>query len=327
MWRYILRRSLLMIPIFLLISIVIFSLIHIVPGNPIDNLLGPGMTVEHQRKLTEKYYLDKPIHVQYFIWFKNMLNGDLGRSIIEKRPVSELLMHHLPYSLKLGLSAIVLSFIFGVSMGIISASARNTILDHIAMVFALLGVTIPSFWLGLILILYFRRHAGVVSGDRFRKLADTGPPGDYPRTGRCRPDCQGYPGEYAGSHIQGFRRPAPRQGSQQTCRPFEAYPPKLADSGNYHTGTAAGMGAGRCGDRGDRFCPTGARTAFNHGIVSPGLSGSAGSAPVVGDGHHAGDLSGRYPVCLCRSEGKRSASVTYVQEKRNHPKSGGHRQP
>jgi peptide/nickel transport system permease protein/oligopeptide transport system permease protein len=144
-----------MIPIFLLISIVIFSLIHIVPGNPIDNLLGPGMTVEHQRKLTEKYYLDKPIHVQYFIWFKNLLNGDLGRSIIEKRPVSELLRHHLPYSLKLGLSAIVLSFIFGVSMGIISASARNTILDHIAMVFALLGVTIPSFWLGLILILIF----------------------------------------------------------------------------------------------------------------------------------------------------------------------------
>jgi len=155
MWRYILRRSLLLIPIFLLISIVIFSLIHIVPGNPIDNLLGPGMTLEHQRKLTEKYYLDKPIHIQYVIWFKNFLHGDLGRSIIEKRPVSELLMHHLPYSLNLGLSAIVLSFIFGVSMGIISASARNTILDHIAMVFALLGVTIPSFWLGLILILIF----------------------------------------------------------------------------------------------------------------------------------------------------------------------------
>ncbi|CAB1080436.1 glutathione ABC transporter permease [Alkalispirochaeta odontotermitis] len=155
MWRYILRRSLLMLPIFLLISVVIFSLIHIVPGNPIDNLLGPGMTLEHQRKLTEKYHLDKPIHVQYYIWFKNLLHGDLGRSIIEKRPVSQLLMHHLPHSLQLGLSAIALSFIFGVSMGIISASARNTIVDHIAMVVALLGVTIPSFWLGLILILIF----------------------------------------------------------------------------------------------------------------------------------------------------------------------------
>ncbi len=155
MWRYIFRRSLLLLPIFFLISIVIFSLIHIVPGNPIDNLLGPGMTVEHQRKLTEKYHLDKPIHIQYLIWFKNLLHGDLGRSIIEKRPVSELLMHHLPHSLQLGLSAILLSFIIGVSLGIISASARNTMIDHIAMVFALIGVTIPAFWLGLILILIF----------------------------------------------------------------------------------------------------------------------------------------------------------------------------
>ena len=144
-----------MVPIFVLISIVIFSLIHIVPGNPIDNLLGPGMTIEHQRKLTEKYHLDKPIHVQYIIWFKKLLQGDLGRSIIEKRPVSELLMHHLPHSLQLGLTAIALSFIIGVSMGIISASARNTMVDHIAMVFALFGVTIPAFWLGLILILIF----------------------------------------------------------------------------------------------------------------------------------------------------------------------------
>ena len=155
MWRYILRRTLLMIPIFFLISIVIFSLIHIVPGNPIDNLMGPGMTLEHQRKLTEKYHLDKPIHLQYIIWLKNLLRGDLGRSIIEKRPVSELLMHHLPHSLQLGLTAIALSFIIGVSMGIVSASARNTLVDHIAMVLALFGVTIPAFWLGLILILIF----------------------------------------------------------------------------------------------------------------------------------------------------------------------------
>jgi ABC-type dipeptide/oligopeptide/nickel transport system permease component len=155
MWKYILRRTLLLLPIFFLISVVIFSLIHIVPGNPIDNLLGPGMTIEHQRKLTEKYHLDKPIHIQYIIWFKNLLHGDLGRSIIEKRPVSQLLMHHLPHSLQLGLTAILLSFIIGVSMGIISASARNTMIDHLAMVFALFGVTIPAFWLGLILILIF----------------------------------------------------------------------------------------------------------------------------------------------------------------------------
>jgi ABC-type dipeptide/oligopeptide/nickel transport system permease component len=155
MWRYILRRSLLMIPIFLVISVVIFSLIHLVPGNPIDNLMGPGMTAEHQKRMTEKYHLDKPTYVQYAIWFKNMLGGDLGSSIIEKRPVSELLRHHLPHSLQLGLTAIAISFIIGVSLGVISAASKNSFTDHLAMVVALFGVTIPSFWLGLIMILVF----------------------------------------------------------------------------------------------------------------------------------------------------------------------------
>jgi ABC-type dipeptide/oligopeptide/nickel transport system permease component len=155
MWRYILRRALLLIPIFLVVSVIIFSLIHIVPGNPIDNLMGPGMTRAHQQKLIEKYHLDEPIAIQYLIWFKNLLRGDLGRSIVEKRPVSELLSHHLPYSLSLGLTAIALSFALGVSMGIISAAAKNSMWDNMAMLVALFGVTIPSFWLGLILILIF----------------------------------------------------------------------------------------------------------------------------------------------------------------------------
>lgn len=155
MWMYVLRRSLMMIPIFFVVSVIIFSLIHIVPGNPIDNLMGPGMTKAHEQRLTEKYNLDKPVPVQYLIWLKNLFRGDLGRSIIEKRPVSELLVHHLPYSLSLGLSAILISFILGVSMGIVSAAAKNTAMDHMAMLAALFGVTIPAFWLGLILILFF----------------------------------------------------------------------------------------------------------------------------------------------------------------------------
>ena len=155
MWRYILRRTLFLIPIFLVISVVIFSLIHIVPGDPVDSLMGPGMTEEHRQALYEKYHLNKSLYEQYFIWFKNLLQGDLGRSIIEKREVTELLMHHLPYSLALGGSAIVISFIMGVGMGIISAANKNSIIDHLAMLTALFGVTIPSFWLGLILILIF----------------------------------------------------------------------------------------------------------------------------------------------------------------------------
>ena len=155
MWMYLLRRTLLLVPIFLVVSMIVFSLIHIVPGTPIDNLMGPGMTKAHEKKLMEAYHLDRPLPVQYLIWMKNLCHGDLGRSIIEKRPVAELLRHHLPYSLSLGLTAIAISFVLGVSMGIISAAAKDTLIDRIAMVVALFGVTIPAFWLGLILILCF----------------------------------------------------------------------------------------------------------------------------------------------------------------------------
>ncbi len=155
MWMYLLRRTLLLVPIFLVVSMIVFSLIHIVPGTPIDNLMGPGMTKAHEKKLMEAYHLNKPLPVQYLIWMKNLCHGDLGRSIIEKRPVAELLRHHLPYSLSLGLTAIAISFVLGVSMGIISAAAKDTFIDRIAMVVALFGVTIPAFWLGLILILCF----------------------------------------------------------------------------------------------------------------------------------------------------------------------------
>lgn len=155
MWMYVLRRSLLMIPIFFVVSVIIFSLIHIVPGNPIDNLMGPGMTKAHEQRLIQEYNLDRPVPVQYLIWLKNLFRGDLGRSIIEKRPVKDLLRHHLPYSLSLGLAAIAISFVLGVSMGIISAAFKNSVTDHLAMLTALFGVTIPAFWLGLILILIF----------------------------------------------------------------------------------------------------------------------------------------------------------------------------
>ncbi len=103
MWQFVFRRLLLMIPIFFVLSVIIFSLIHIVPGTPIDNLIGPGMTKAHEQKLIDKYHLDKPLPVQYGIWLANLFKGDLGTSIIEKRPVTELLRHHLPYSLSLGL--------------------------------------------------------------------------------------------------------------------------------------------------------------------------------------------------------------------------------
>lgn len=155
MWVYVLRRTFLLIPIFFIISVVVFSLIHMVPGDPIDSLLGPGSTAADKVELTKVYGLDKSLPVQYFVWLKKFLTGDMGQSIIEKQPVVDMILYNMPFTINLGLAALVISFILGVFLGIISSVFKNTFIDHFCMVFALLGVTVPAFWLGLILMLIF----------------------------------------------------------------------------------------------------------------------------------------------------------------------------
>ena len=155
MWTYILRRTLLLIPIFFIISVVVFSLIHMVPGDPIDSLLGPGSIAADKVELTKAYGLDKSLPVQYLVWLKKFLTGDMGQSIIEKQPVMDMILYNMPFTINLGLAALVISFFLGIFLGIISSAFKNTFIDHICMIIALLGVTVPAFWLGLILMLIF----------------------------------------------------------------------------------------------------------------------------------------------------------------------------
>jgi len=155
MWIYILRRTLLLIPLFFIISVVVFSLIHLVPGDPIDSLLGPGSTSADRVELVKAHGLDKPLTVQYFVWLKNFVTGDMGQSIIEKQPVADMIFYNMPFTVRLGLASLFISFFLGILLGIISAAAKNTFIDYISMIIALLGVTVPAFWLGLILMLIF----------------------------------------------------------------------------------------------------------------------------------------------------------------------------
>lgn len=155
MWIYVLRRTLLLIPLFFIISVVVFSLIHLVPGDPIDSLLGPGSTSADKIELVKAHGLDKPLPVQYFVWLKNFVSGDMGQSIIEKQPVSDMIFYNMPFTVRLGLASLFISFFVGVLLGIISAAFKNTYIDYICMIIALLGVTVPAFWLGLILMLIF----------------------------------------------------------------------------------------------------------------------------------------------------------------------------
>ncbi len=168
MLSYILRRLLLLIPVFLVVSIIIFGLIHLVPGDPVDNLVKIGSSPEQKAVITARYGLDKPIYEQYFIWLGKLAQGDLGDAIVMRRPVSALLAQNIPFSLRLGGAALLFSTILGIFAGTLAAIYKDTRIDRGVMSFILLGSTLPSFWLGLLLILLFSVQLGwlPVSGAR-----------------------------------------------------------------------------------------------------------------------------------------------------------------
>lgn len=149
-----------MIPVFILCSMVIFLILHLVPGNPVDNLLHPGSPPEAREQLIKEYGLDKPIYQQYIIWLNNVFKGNLGVSITEQRSVSELLLLKMPNTIVLGVASLLICFILGVFLGAVSAIKQNTIVDYAGMVIALLGVSVPTFWLGLMLMLIFSVNLG-----------------------------------------------------------------------------------------------------------------------------------------------------------------------
>ena len=160
MTNYIVRRLVMMIPVFILCSMIIFLILHLVPGNPVDNLLRPGSPPEVRGRLIKEFGLDKPIYQQYIIWLTNVFKGNLGVSITEQRSVSELLLLKLPNTLVLGVVSFLISFILGVLLGAVSAIKQNTIVDYMGMILALLGVTVPTFWLGLMFMLIFSVNLG-----------------------------------------------------------------------------------------------------------------------------------------------------------------------
>ncbi|MBI2253132.1 MAG: ABC transporter permease [Proteobacteria bacterium] len=168
MLSYILRRLLLLIPVFLTVSIIIFGIIHLVPGDPIDNLNRIGSSPEQRAIIAARYGLDKPIYQQYFIWLSQLAQGDLGNAIVMRRPVADLLAQNIPFSLRLGGAALLFSTLLGIAAGTLAAIHKDTRIDRSVMAGILLGSTLPSFWLGLLLILLFSVELGwlPVSGAR-----------------------------------------------------------------------------------------------------------------------------------------------------------------
>lgn len=168
MISYLVRRVLMLVPVFLTVSVVIFSILHFIPGDPVDNLLKVGSSPEARAQIEARYGLDRPLPVQYGLWLGRVLQGDLGTAIVARRPVADLIAQALPHSLQLGGFALLFSTLVGVTLGIVAALNRDGWADRAIMGGVLLGSTMPSFWLGLILMLIFSVSLGwfPVSGAR-----------------------------------------------------------------------------------------------------------------------------------------------------------------
>ncbi len=152
---YITKRLLMLIPVLLGTSIIVFSLIHLTPGDPARTIAGEHASEETIQKIREKYGLDKPLYVQYFIWLKDALKGDLGRSIVSHESVTKEIFDRFPNTFELTLVAMIFAVVIGVFAGIISASKQYSLLDYTVMGIAIFGVSMPIFWLGIMLMMIF----------------------------------------------------------------------------------------------------------------------------------------------------------------------------
>ena len=160
MYKYILKRLLMMIPILLGVTFVIFYMTYITPGDPAIMILGEGTSIEALEALREEMGLNEPFLVQYFNYVIRVAQGDFGTSYLTRRGVADEIFARFPTTLQLALYGTILSILIGIPLGILSATKQYTIFDTSATSIGLLAVSIPNFWLGLMLILLFALNLG-----------------------------------------------------------------------------------------------------------------------------------------------------------------------
>jgi peptide/nickel transport system permease protein len=155
MLKYLLRRTAAAIPVLVLVSLMSFAVIWLVPGDPAAAFLDSSASPEQVARLRHELGLDQPLHVQMVEWYGRVLSGNLGESILLKRSVGAALLERLPVTLSLAGLALILAVVFGIAAGILAAIRRGTLADQTIMTLALLGLSVPDFWLGLVLIVVF----------------------------------------------------------------------------------------------------------------------------------------------------------------------------
>lgn len=153
----ILERVLITIPIMFGVAIVVFMFMRLTPGDPVDIMMGQGgaVTAGEIEQLRREFHLDEPLPVQLWLFLKDAVRGDLGYSYIQKRSVSELIGERLPATIELAGGALFFALLVSVPIGIISAVRQHSLVDQFSMAGAFLGISMPAFWLGIVLILFF----------------------------------------------------------------------------------------------------------------------------------------------------------------------------
>ncbi len=160
MLKYLIRRIISAIPVLLGVSVIVFLMIHLIPGDPVQHILGEFASPERVTELRNQLGLNDPLPIQYFKFLGKAIKGDLGRSLISNAPVVDEITRAFPVTIQLAIYSIIVSSVIGLVAGIIAAVRHNTFWDQLAMIGALFGISTPSFWLALIFMMVFAYNLG-----------------------------------------------------------------------------------------------------------------------------------------------------------------------
>ncbi|CAG7653736.1 ABC transporter permease [Paenibacillus allorhizosphaerae] len=163
MVRYVLRRLLNAIPILIGITIMSFAIIHMAPGSPLSSFIeDPTIKAIDKENMIKSYGLDQPLYIQYWKWVSGMVQGDFGTSFLKNQPVADLLWDRLPNTLLLTVTSFIVAMLIAIPLGILCAVKVNSRLDQVVSALTFVGISIPGFWLGLLLIMFFAVRLGWV---------------------------------------------------------------------------------------------------------------------------------------------------------------------
>lgn len=162
MLRYIFHRLVYTVPIMIGVSIVCFSLVHLAPGDPLSAVLPEASTPEQVADVTAAYGFDKPLPLQYLYWLGKFMSGDFGQSIISQRPVLSEVLAAVSNTLSLAVVAVTFGFVLGIGLGLLAGYNSGSAVDRVATAIAITGVSIPHYWLGMVLIIVFSVNLGLL---------------------------------------------------------------------------------------------------------------------------------------------------------------------